>query len=181
MKGNWSVPLFEVLFTAERVDGSKLKGALNRRWKYRPRTKEAWMNEVSCRYVRRYKTLAADADKLVGKLQTRYGKSQPFYRCFPESWNSIGYLVVNEYLGRVVATGGISMGLESTGAIIRAAEYRTKKLKVLLSKKHNLTPEQLEAWILTTETTKLLSELKHERKRKYHTGNITDVLNYTNE
>jgi hypothetical protein len=73
------------------------------------------------------------------------------------------------------------MGLESTGAIIRAAEYRTKKLKVLLSKKHNLTPEQLEAWILTTETTKLLSELKHERKRKYHTGNITDVLKYTDQ
>jgi hypothetical protein len=71
--------------------------------------------------------------------------------------------------------------MDTPVSIFEAATHRKKKLEVLLSKKHNLTPKQLEAWILTTETTKLLSELKHERKRKYHTGNILDVLNYPNE
>jgi hypothetical protein len=181
MKGNWDVPLFEVLFTAERVDGSKLKGALNRRWKYRPRTKEVWMNEIACRYVRRYKPLAAFADELRIKIRNKYGLSKPFYNCFPHSANSIGYLVVDEQVGRVRATGYKSYGMDTPVSILEAAEYRKKKLEVLLSKKHNLTPKQLEAWILTTESTKLLSELKHERKRKYHTGNILDVLNHPNE
>jgi hypothetical protein len=181
MKGNWDVPLFEVLFTAERVDGSKLKGALNRRWRYRPRTKEAWMTEIACRYVRRYKPLAAFADELRTKMRSKYGESRPFYACFPHSANSIGYLVVDESLGRVRATGHRGYGMDTPVSILEAAKHRRKKLEVLLSKKHNLTPKQLEAWILTTETTKLLSELKHERKRKYHTGNILDVLNHTNQ
>jgi hypothetical protein len=181
MKGNWDVPLFEVLFTAERVDGSKLKGALNRRWKYRPRTKEAWMSEIACRYVRRYRPLAAFADQLTNKMYKKYGGSKPFYDSFPCSFNSIGYLEVDDNLRRVTATGYTGYGMDTPVSVFEAATHRKKKLEVLLSKKHNLTPKQLEAWILTTETTKLLSELKHERKRKYHTGNVVDVLNYTNE
>lgn len=162
-----TLPLYLSIRCSDPVDGSKIKGYQEWRWRNHSATewgpKWVWMNELVCRYVRRHRVLAAFSDKLYRRIIDKYGKSQSFSMPMPH--RAIGYLVYDPCLNHVTSTGmiGKSMYDPEHTHVINGASYRERKLEALMKKKTKPEGLLLEAWILKTELEGILQRSKYER------------------
>lgn len=160
-------PLFNILRNCAPLDGSKIKGFCENKWWWYSATewgpKWVWMNELACRYVRRYRVLAAFSDKLYRRIIDRYGKSQGFSIPMPHS--AVGYLVYDPESDDVTSTGMVGKNRNNPEHthVINGASYRERKLEALMKKKTKPEGLLLEAWILKTELEGILQRSKYER------------------
>jgi hypothetical protein len=164
---SWDIPLFVALKSAYRY-GDMTKIESLQHFGKCPKTSPrwSWMEEIAYRYLRRYKQkiLTVDSHKFADIFCDRYRDNRSFRDRIPNPYRSIGYLIPNDKLHMIVATGD---DLYSDDDAIRlAARHRQNKLDKLNTKKRQPSADVREAMILIWENEKLLSERKRQNGYK---------------
>ena len=166
VRGRWSgkPPLFLILRNVPNKNNSSKVFRAHMLSSMKCPIDAHWVLEIAERYIRIFKPLAADSQKLKIKLRDRYGVQYRWLR-IPEPGECIGYLTAKKNYA-ISATGYRFIHDET--AIGYAARERDEKLNKPSFLKKELSAKEREFFILRTELKAYLTARNRYDKLQQH-------------